>query len=463
MGRLMIESGIIGVLMFPVVVFCLMLGFPVAFTLSGVAVLFAGAGYLSGNFDTALLGGLPSRIFGIMINQVYVAVPLFIFMGVVLERSRIAENLLITLGLVLGRMRGGLGLSVVLVGALLAASTGVVGATVVTMGLISLPAMLRSGYDPKLATGIICSSGTLGQIIPPSIVLILLADILQGAYMQAQMANGNFAPEPVSVVALFAGALIPGLILVGLYCAWIVRQAIFRPLTCPALVAAGETNDGLAGKILTALMPPLVLILAVLGSILTGVATPTESAAIGATGALLLAAANREFSLVMLRSAMRSSLKITSMIFIILVGASMFSLVFRGFEGDVIVENFLTGMPGGTNSALLFVFAVIFLLGFVLDFVEIMYLVVPIVAPIILQSDVSPIWFGVMIAVNLQASFLTPPFGFSLFYLRAVAPPSVLTTDIYRGIVPFVGLQILGLVILWMFPELVTWLPGLLY
>jgi tripartite ATP-independent transporter DctM subunit len=459
----MLEPGIVGILMFPAVVACLMFGFPVAFTLSGVGLLFAGIGYLLGIFDTGLLGGLPSRLYGIMINQVFVAVPLFIFMGVVLERSKIAENLLVTLGLLFGRMRGGLGLSVIFIGALLAASTGVVGATVVTMGLLSLPAMLRAGYDPKLATGIICASGTLGQIIPPSTILILLADILQGAYAQAQMSIGNFAPEPVSVVDLFAGAMIPGLLLVGLYAAWTIFKAIFSPASCPALVAEGEEIKGLWIKVLKAMVPPVLLILAVLGSILVGIATPTESAAIGAVGAMLLAAVNRGMSFEMLHSTMRSTLKISSMIFIILVGASIFSLVFRGFGGDVYVEHFLMSMPGGPFGAMLFVMGVIFLLGFVLDFIEIMFLVLPIVAPIILKSDISPVWFGVMVAVNLQTSFLTPPFGFSLFYLRAVAPPSVKTIDIYRGIVPFVGLQVIGLAIVWTFPGLATWLPEVLF
>ena len=459
----MIDPQIVGVLMFPAVVACLMFGFPVAFTLSGVALIFAAGGSLLGVFDGAILGGAPSRLYGIMVNQVFVAVPLFVFMGVVLERSRIAENLLMTMGLLFGRLRGGLGLSVILIGALLAASTGVVGATVVTMGLLSLPAMLRAGYDPKLATGIICSAGTLGQIIPPSIVLILLADILQGAYAEAQMAIGNFAPDSVSVVDLFAGAMFPGLLLVSLYAFWVICKAVIHPASCPALVVERGDLDGIGGRVLKALVPPVVLIVAVLGSILTGVATPTESAAIGALGAMILAAANKQLSLETLRSAMRSTVQITSMIFLILIGASLFSLVFRGFDGDHAVEHFLESMPGGPLGAVLFVMVVIFLLGFVLDFIEIMFLVVPIVGPIILQSDISPVWFGVMIAVNLQTSFLTPPFGFSLFYLRSVAPPSVRTTDIYWGVGPFVALQMLGLAIVWMYPPLTTWLPEVLF
>ena len=459
----MIEPAHFGVLMFPAVVACLLLGFPVAFTLSGVALLFGAVGQAAGVFEFALLGGLPSRLYGIMVNQVFVAVPLFIFMGVVLERSRIAENLLMTLGLLFGQLRGGLALSVLIVGTLLAASTGVVGATVVTMGLLSMPAMLGAGYSPRLAAGVICSAGTLGQIIPPSIVLILLADILQGAYAEAQAAAGNFAPDPLSVVDLFAGALLPGLLLVGLYGAWVILRAFVEPSSCPALVGVGDKVDDLGARVLKALVPPMLLIIAVLGSILTGVATPTESAAIGAVGAMLLAGIQKELSLDVLRSAMRSTLQISSMIFLILIGASIFSLVFRGFRGDMIVEEFLLGLPGGPLGATLLVMVVIFFLGFVLDFIEIMFLVIPIVGPIILQGDISPIWFGIMIAVNLQTSFLTPPFGFSLFYLRAVAPAEVRTVEIYRGIIPFVAIQVVGLVIIWMFPELTTWLPEVVF
>lgn len=459
----MIDAAFVGVLMFPAVVATLMMGFPVAFTLSGVALIFAAGGAAFGLIQSEMLPVIPGRIYGIMTNQVYVAIPLFVFMGVVLERSHIAEDLLQTLGLLFGRMRGGLGLSVIFVGALLAASTGVVGATVVTMGLLSLPVMLRAGYDPRLASGIICSSGTLGQVIPPSTVLILLADILQGAYAQAQTAKGNFAPEPVSVVDLFAGAFFPGLVLVGLYASWVIFLAVTRKDACPALVKEGEVVTGLALKVAKALVPPLALIVAVLGSIIAGLATPTESAAIGSIGALLLAWMQGGLSLRILRSAMRSTLEISSMIFLILIGATLFSLVFRLFEGDVLVEHFLMNMPGGVFTSILFVMIVIFLLGFVLDFIEIMFLVLPIVAPIILMHDISPIWFGVLIAVNLQTSFLTPPFGFSLFYLRSVAPPSVTTVHIYQGIIPFVCLQLLGLAIVWYFTGLSTWLPQVLF
>ncbi len=453
---------IIGIIMFPVVIGFLMMGYPVAFTLAGVAIAFASFGWMFDIIDLGLLNSVPSRIFGIMTNLVFVAIPLFVFMGVVLERSRIAENLLMALGELFGTLRGGLGLSVIFVGALLAASTGVVGATVVTMGLLSLPAMLRAGYDPRLASGIICSSGTLGQIIPPSTVLILLADILQGANAQAQMAKGNFAPDPVSVVELFAGAFFPGLVLMGLYASWVIFTAVFQGHKCPALVTK-EPSANPGKQAIKALVSPLLLIGAVLGSILLGLATATEAAAIGAIGAVLLAGLQGKLSLSMLRSSMHSTMLISSMIFLILIGASLFSLVFRMFQGDVLVEDFLHNMPGGMVSAMLFVMAVIFLLGFVLDFIEIMFLVLPIVAPIMLMFDISPIWFGIMIAVNLQTSFLTPPFGFSLFYLRSVAPPEVTTGQIYRGIIPFVLLQICGLALLWFFPALATWLPGVLF
>ena len=460
---MMSDPGFVGILMFPVVVALLMLGFPVAFTLSGVALAFAGFGDAMGLFHTEMLGGIPSRIYGIMTNPLYVAVPLFVFMGAILERSKIAEDLLITIGLLFGSVAGGLGIAVILVGAVLAASTGVVGATVVTMGLISLPAMLRAGYDPRLASGIICSAGTLGQIIPPSIVLVLLADMLQGAYTEAQSKVGNFAPQSFSVVDFFVGAIIPGLLLVLLYCGWIVTIAIRQPKNCPPLVEKGTARPKLVRRVLKALVPPVLLMIAVLGSIITGMATATESAAIGAVGALALAAAHGQLTWAVLQSAMRSTMETTSMIFVILIGASIFSLVFRGYGGDALVEHFLTGLPGGAVGGMLFIMLVIFLLGFVLDFIEIMFLVIPIVGPVILMyPEVTPIWFGVMIAVNLQTSFLTPPFGFSLFYLRGVAPASVTTLHIYRGVLPFVLLQLVGLGILWAFPPLITWLPAML-
>jgi len=345
----------------------------------------------------------------------------------------------------------------------LAASTGIVGATVVTMGLLSMPAMLKAGYDPKLASGVICSSGKLGQIIPPSIVLVLLGDILQGANTQAQLAQGNFAPEPVSVVDLFAGAFLPGLVLVVLYMCWVLFRALVNPEACPALIDEGGRPPDLGRRIVRVLVPPALLIIAVLGSILAGVATPTESAAVGAVGAMILAAAQRQFNLAMLQDVMRSTLQISAMVFVILLGASVFSLVFRGFGGDDFVHALLKDMPGGAFGAMLVVMALMFVMGFFLDFIEIIFVVVPIVGPILLQMDLPPVWFGVMIAVNLQTSFLTPPFGFALFYLRGVAPPQVTTMDIYRGIVPFVAIQIVGLCVIAAFPRLATWLPSILF
>ena len=447
--------------MFATVCLVLLLGFPVAFSLAGTALAFAVLGDLVGIFDMRLLGGLASRYFGVMVNEVLVAVPLFVFMGVMLERSGIAEQLLETMGLVMRRVRGGLAISVTLVGMLLAASTGIVGATVVTMGLLSLPTMLKAGYDPKLACGTICASGTLGQVIPPSIALVILGDIMQGANTQAQLALGNFAPEPVSVVDLFAGAMLPGLCLVALYIAWIFTVASFRPAAAPPM----ESHDDVAliRKVMGALVPPALLITAVLGSILGGFATPTESAGVGAIGAMVLAIARRRFGLEVLRHVMRATTKISSMVFVILLGASVFSLVFRGLGGEEIVHEALAAMPGGALGAMIVVMALMFVLGFFLDFIEIVFVVVPIVGPVLLQMGLDPIWLGVMIAVNLQTSFLTPPFGFALFYLRGVAPPEVKTMDIYLGIAPFVVIQLVGLAVVATFPALATWLPSVIF
>jgi len=449
--------------MFAVTCGVLLLGFPVAFTLAGVALCFAFVGAAFDLLSLKYLGAVPSRIVGVMTNEVLVAVPLFVFMGVMLERSKIAEQLLQTMGLLFGRMRGGLGVSVIAVGTVLAASTGIVGATVVTMGLLSLPAMLKAGYDPKLATGTICASGTLGQVIPPSIVLVLLGDILQGANNQAQLAKGNFAPDPVSVVDLFAGAFIPGLVLVALYVSWIFFKAIVSPSSCPALVGDEGRPADMGRRVVRVLLPPAVLVVLVLGSILTGAATPTESAAVGAVGAMVLASLHRQFNLAILQEVMRSTLSISCMVFIILLGASVFSLTFREFGGDDLVAGLLKNMPGGAFGAMLVIMALMFVMGFFLDFIEIIFVVVPIVGPILLAMDLHPVWFGVMIAVNLQTSFLTPPFGFALFYLRGVAPPSVTTMDIYRGIVPFVIIQIIGLCIVAYWPGLATWLPEALF
>ena len=458
------EASFLALLMFIATCGVLLLGFPVAFTLAGVPLIFAFIGTSFHVFDLNLLfGAIPSRFVGVMTNEVLVAVPLFVFMGVMLERSRIAEQLLETMALMFGRLRGGLGISVIAVGAVLAASTGIVGATVVTMGLLSLPAMLKAGYDPKLATGTICASGTLGQVIPPSIVLVLLGDILQGANTQAQLGKGNFAPDPVSVVDLFAGAFLPGLVLVSLYIGWILLKAVLDPKSCPALVDEKGRPDDLGQRILKVLIPPALLITLVLGSILAGAATPTESAAVGAVGAIFLAASHKQFSIAILREVMRSTLSISSMVFVILLGASVFSLTFRGFGGDDIVEALLKDIPGGAFGAMFAVMALMFVMGFFLDFIEIIFVVVPIVGHILLGMDLNPVWFGVMIAINLQTSFLTPPFGFALFYLRGVAPETVTTMDIYRGIIPFVIIQVLGLIILAFWPELATWLPKVLF
>ena len=526
MDAILLGEGL-SLVMFAVACVVLLLGYPVAFTLGGVALAFAFLGLALGIFDMRLLGGLASRYFGVMANELLVAVPLFVFMGVMLERSRIAEQLLDTMGIMFGKLRGGLGLSVIFVGMLLAASTGIVGATVVTMGLLSLPSMLKAGYDPRIACGTICASGTLGQIIPPSIVLVLLGDILQGANTEAQLALGNFAPDPVSVIDLFAGAFLPGMMLVGLYMLWIIFIGWLKPDACPPVMRAAGDTERMGPRILRVLVPPAALIVLVLGSILFGVATPTEAAAIGCIGALLLAgravaegerqawpvyvaaacmvalvplvsifdlrmqrdqvpfqdlaaavvaglcilamffgiavSLKRVYLSGILTEVSRTTVKISAMVFVILLGASVFSLVFRGLGGDQIVEDVLKSMPGGAFGAMLVVMALMFVMGFFLDFIEIVFVVVPIVGPVLLSMGLDPIWLGVMIAVNLQTSFLTPPFGFALFYLRGVAPPSVTTMDIYRGIVPFVMIQIVGLALIATFPAMATYLPGVLF
>jgi tripartite ATP-independent transporter DctM subunit len=453
---------IVALFLFVTVVLLLLAGFPVAFSLGGTALLFALGGVLGGGFEAAFLSGLPSRVFGIMTNETLVAVPLFVFMGVTLERARIAEDLLETLSLLFGSLRGGLGISVTLVGMLLAASTGIVGATVVTMGLLSLPTMLKRGYSPQIATGTICASGTLGQIIPPSIILVMLGDVMSSAYQQSQLAAGNFSPDTVSVGDLFAGALVPGLMLVVLYITYLVIVAVLKPDAMPAHERTGEEHVSVV-RVLAAIAPPLILIVAVLGSILGGFATPTEAAGVGAMGALLIALQRRGLDPERLREIMRSTLRISSMVFLILIGASVFSLVFRGYGGDESVRALLQALPGGVIGAVLVVMLVMFLLGFVLDFIEITFVVVPIVGPVLLSMGLDPVWLGVMIAINLQTSFLTPPFGFALFYLRGVAPPEVTTGQIYRGVIPFVGIQVGALLILAAFPDLVTWLPDRLY
>ena len=506
----------------------LMLGFPVAFTLAGASMIFGLIGYFFDIFSLSFFGVLPNRIFGVMTNEVLIAVPLFVYMGVMLERSKVAEELLDTMGALFGSLRGGLGISVCVVGALLAASTGIVGATVVTMGLLSLPTMLRRGYDPKLATGVIAASGTLGQIIPPSIVLVVLGDQISNAYQVAQRELGNFSPDPVSVGDLFAGALFPGLALVGMYILYTAGICLLRPSAGPPIPAEellAGSDQSLAVRVLHALVAPGVLIVSVLGSILAGIATPTEAAAVGAVGATLLGghrlAADRpwpiytaaislvgmlvltaNFDLRVARDVItstewaviwicvlfsfglawglivsllrvwrdgtlvevnRATTRISAMVFGIVIGAQLFSLVFRGFGGDDIVHEILTGLPGGAIGAMFVVMAVMFIMGFFLDFIEITFVVVPIVAPILLQLDLNPVWLGVMIAVNLQTSFLTPPFGFALFYLRGVAPKEVTTGMIYTGIIPFVIIQLLALVLLALLPDMATWLPKVIF
>jgi tripartite ATP-independent transporter DctM subunit len=440
----------------------MLIGFPVALTLSGIAVIFALIGAAMGIFDMIFFTAIPSRFFGVMTNEVLVAVPLFVFMGVTLERSKVADDLLRTMGQCFGPLRGGLGISVTLVGMVLAASTGIVGATVVTMGLLSLPTMLRAGYDPKLACGTICASGTLGQIIPPSIALVVLGDALSGTYTEAQLTKGKYMIEPFSVIDLFAGALFPGLSLVALYCLYLVGVAIFRPKASPAYYDEGVKLGDLAIRIVKALLPPAFLVFAVLGSILGGLATPTEAASFGGVGALLLAAGKGQLTKAVIIEISRLTTRISAMVFLILLGASLFSLTFRGLGGDKMVHHFLTGLPGGFFTAMLIVMTVMFLLGFVLDFIEIVFIVVPIVAPALFAFDVNPIWLGVMMGMNLQTSFLTPPFGWALFYMRGVAPNSVKTMEIYRGVMPFVIMQLMALCILAYYPIMATWLPDLI-
>ena len=509
-------------LMFAALIGCILLGFPVSFSISGVAVVFAFLGWLTGTLDLSLLGALGQRVFGVLTNTVLIAIPLFVFMGVVLEKSRIAEDLLDTMGKLFGGLRGGLGLSVVIVGAMLAASTGIVGATVIAMGLIALPTMLRSGYNPKFASGIVCTSGTLGQIIPPSTLLIILSDVMSNAYQQAQYAQGKFNIETISVGQVFAGALLPGLMLVLIYMIYILIRAWLIPSDAPAASELGDRPS--RDTVFKTVIPPILLIIAVLGAILGGIATPTEAASVGAIGALLMAghrsggpvrliligaaslfllgiaagvapvrfqrndlapgdyvlggtyailAIIAVFSVLaslvsawktnILLPAMTQTMTVTSMIFATIVTASIFSLVFVGLGGEERIAGFLKLMPGGPQGALLFCMALIFILGFFLDFVEITVILLPLITPVIILMGHDPYWLAILIAINLQTSFLTPPFGFSLFYLRGAAPKEITTGQIYAGVTPFIGLQILGMFIIWMIPGIANWLPGILY
>ncbi len=454
-------SEILAIIMFVTTLCFLVFGFPVAFTLAGSALIFAFIGDYLDIFNFRMLFFFPQRIYGIMINEALVAVPLFIFMGVMLEKTKIAAKLLESIGDLFGSIKGGLGIGVVLVGMLLAASTGIVGATVVTMGMLALPTMLKAGYDEKIATGTICASGTLGQIIPPSIVLILLAEMLQGANEEAGLMTGDLAPLPVTAIDLFAGALLPGLILVAMFIIYISVLAIIKPMELP-VSNTNKSKSEILRNAMIEIIPPIFLILSVLGSIFLGVATPTESASVGAAGAALLAAFRKELNFKNVSEAAITTAKMSSFVFIILIGASMFSLVFRGFEGDDMISNFLTDLPGGEYGALLVVMVTIFLLGFFLDYIEIIFVIIPLVGPGLIANGADPLWLGILISLNLQTSFLTPPFGFSLFFLRGVAPNTVRTINIYRGVVPFIFIQVIAIILVFVFPQIATWLPRLI-
>ena len=505
----MTPAEILAVAMVVAVCATLMVGYPVALTLGGVSLIFAGLGHAIGVFDLGFLGALPQRVFGVTTNEVLLAIPLFVFMGVMLERARVAEELLETMGRLFGTLRGGLGISVTLVGTLLAAAKGVVGATTVTMGLITLPTMLRYGYDKRLAAGTVAATSTLAQIFPPATVLVLLGDQLNNSYQAAQLAKGNFAPDSISVGDLFAGALMPAFALVGLYILYLIAMALFRPKTSPALPPDPEAPRGfaLARQLGEVLVAPILLIVVVLGSILGGYASPTEAAAVGAFGAIVLAARRHEprwpwlvvgllcllfirhtvgtplelpvltvtmvlvivpvwrvWRVGFLTPVMRRTAQIAAIIFTILIGATFFSLVFRGLGGDDLVHRALSNLPGGAAGAILTVMVAMFLLGFVMDAFEIIFVVVPIVAPALLtMPGVDPVWLGIMMALNLQTSYMHPPLGPTLFFLRGVAPPEITTKDIYWGIVPFVAIQLVALVVLWFVPALATWLPHKIY
>lgn len=509
-------------LMFAALMGCILLGFPVSFSIAGTAVIFGYLGWVTDTMNISLMGAFGQRVFGTLTNDVLIAIPLFVVMGVILERSRIAEDLLQTMGRLFGQLRGGLGISVVLVGALLAASTGIVGATVIAMGMIALPTMLRTGYNPKMASGLVCTAGTLGQIIPPSTLLIILSDVMSSAYQQAQYEQGKFTIETISVGQIFAGALIPGLTLVAIYILYILLRGVFRPEDMPP-VKSDDGRPGI-GEVARAILPPVLLIIAVLGAILGGVATPTEAASVGAIGAMLMAGvrqgANRNlvlggtvallilavmagvapvrfqrsdltsFDYVLgasyvvlaligivailaclrqawktdiLKSALTSTMTVSSMIFATILTASMFSLVFVGLGGEEHVAEILESMPGGPTGALVFCMALIFVLGFFLDFVEITVILLPLIAPGLIMMGHDPVWLAILIAINLQTSFLTPPFGFSLFYLRSAAPPEITTGQIYQGVIPFIALQLFGIFVIWLWPSLANWLPSVVF
>ena len=449
----------IPLILFIVMCASLLLGFPVAFTLGGVSLIFAGLGSIFGIFDLYLLETIPNRLFGIMTNSTLVAVPLFVFMGVILEKSKIAEKLLESMSEIFGNLKSGLGISVIIVGTLLAASTGIVGATVIAMGLISLPAMLKKGYSEEVSTGLIAATGTLGQIIPPSIALVILGDVLATAYQQAQLSMGNFSAKSFSVGDLFVAAIIPGLLLVTAYSFYFIFSISKKNLNYEE---SKEKSVSLF-DILKILIPPFLLIFSVLGSIILGVASPTEAAGIGAMGSILIALLNRKLSFSVLADAVKQTAFISSMVFMILIGASVFSLVFRGFGGEELITNLFNAIPGGLFGSMLIVMILVFLLGFILDFIEISFVVVPIVGPILIAMGADPLWLGIMLAINLQTSFLTPPFGFALFYLRGVTPEKIKTETIYKGVIPFIMIQILILCLVAYFPFLATYLPSAIY
>ena len=449
----------IPLVLFVVMCASLLLGFPVAFTLGGVSLIFAGLGSIFGIFDLYLLETIPNRLFGIMTNSTLVAVPLFVFMGVILEKSKIAEKLLESMSEIFGNLKSGLGISVIIVGALLAASTGIVGATVIAMGLISLPAMLKKGYSEEVSTGLIAATGTLGQIIPPSIALVILGDVLATAYQQAQLSMGNFSAKSFSVGNLFVAAVIPGLLLVTAYSFYFIFNISQKTFN----YEKSEEKSVSLVNILKILIPPFLLIFSVLGSIILGVASPTEAAGIGAMGSILIAVLNRKLSFSVLADAVKQTAFISSMVFMILIGASIFSLVFRGFGGEELITNLFDAVPGGLFGSMLIVMILVFLLGFILDFIEISFVVVPIVGPILIAMGADPLWLGIMLAINLQTSFLTPPFGFALFYLRGVTPEKVKTETIYKGVIPFIMIQILILCLVAYFPFLATYLPSAIY
>ena len=458
----MITPEILAIVMFLTTLGLLLFGFPVAFTLAGSALLFGFLGDALEVFNFRMMGFFPQRIFGTMINEPLVAVPLFIFMGIMLEKTKIAAGLLQSIGELFGSTKGGLGIGVVIVGMLLAASTGIVGATVVTMGMLSLPSMIKAGYDQKIATGTICAAGTLGQIIPPSIVLVLLATILQGANEEAAMLKGDLAPDPVTAIDLFAGALLPGLMLVVMFIIFIYFYARIFPNSCPPIQTVKSRSE-IYKEAFKSIFPPLILIVLVLGSILMGVATPTESASVGAVGAAIIAFTKGELTFQNLKEVSLNTVKLSSFVFVILIGASMFSLVFRGFNGDAMIEHFLGSLPGGLFTALLIVMIAIFFLGFFLDYIEIIFVIVPLVGPILIANGADPLWLGILISLNLQTSFLTPPFGFSLFFLRGVAPNEIQTRNMYKGVMPFIGIQVLAIIIVAFFPSIATWLPNLMF